>query len=487
MTCKSCPIIAGKQGITATVGARSVNECKARCAPGKYFDEAVGLCRSCGHGRYQPNEGSFGCFSCAVGETTRSSEATALSDCRPQCRPGHQLSSIGVCEPCPAGFYRSNQSPACEQCPSDTTTATIGSTSVSDCSLTICALGHFWNRTTDSCDACPKGSYMDRRAREESCESCPPDTSTEQTGAVSKEQCANPCLVDGRVQLCPANAYCVLRRQSLSYACECKPRYKKVLVLSNGAQTISSEEAALLTNGELVGAQEQCVHVCDSHCENGGRCEVQLDTNRPICTCPVHFYGERCEKRSDFVYIAGGIGAVVLLLVLLVLLVWMICVRTGTGRGIRSPLKKMSVQCVPGAGDTYSTMGGLGLGALAPGSLYYAPSAQLGVPATYAESIAPSHHSTYAHYYDDEEDAWEMPNFYNETYLKESLAKAVGASNGSNAFSNGIVNPAMNVHGASNPSLYGNKDDLYDRLRRHQYQGKKGTFSSFFLLLLTQN
>ena len=38
-----------------------------------------------------------------------------------------------------------------------------------------------------------------------------------------------------------------------------------------------------------------------------------------------------------------------------------------------------------------------------------------GAPAPYAESIAPSHHSTYAHYYDDEEDGWEMPNFYNET------------------------------------------------------------------------
>lgn len=41
-----------------------------------------------------------------------------------------------------------------------------------------------------------------------------------------------------------------------------------------------------------------------------------------------------------------------------------------------------------------------------------------GAPAPYAESIAPSHHSTYAHYYDDEEDGWEMPNFYNETYMK---------------------------------------------------------------------
>lgn len=46
-----------------------------------------------------------------------------------------------------------------------------------------------------------------------------------------------------------------------------------------------------------------------------------------------------------------------------------------------------------------------------------------GAPTPYAESIAPSHHSTYAHYYDDEEDGWEMPNFYNETYMKGKQCK----------------------------------------------------------------
>lgn len=83
-----------------------------------------------------------------------------------------------------------------------------------------------------------------------------------------------------------------------------------------------------------------------------------------------------------------------------------------------------------------------------------------GAPTPYAESIAPSHHSTYAHYYDDEEDGWEMPNFYNETYMKESLH-------------NGI-NGKMNSLARSNASIYGTKDDLYDRLKRHAYPGKKG-------------
>lgn len=85
-----------------------------------------------------------------------------------------------------------------------------------------------------------------------------------------------------------------------------------------------------------------------------------------------------------------------------------------------------------------------------------------GAPTPYAESIAPSHHSTYAHYYDDEEDGWEMPNFYNETYMKESLHNGIS------------VNGKMNSLARSNASIYGTKDDLYDRLKRHAYPGKKG-------------
>ena len=61
-----------------------------------------------------------------------------------------------------------------------------------------------------------------------------------------------------------------------------------------------------------------------------------------------------------------------------------------------------------------------------------------------------------------------MPNFYNETYMKDGLH----AQN------------KMNSLARSNASLYGGqvppgqvpngaKDDLYDRLRRHAYQGKK--------------
>ena len=57
---------------------------------------------------------------------------------------------------------------------------------------------------------------------------------------------------------------------------------------------------------------------------------------------------------------------------------------------------------------------------LGPGAeMAHGPNFYYGGPAPYAESIAPSHHSNYAHYYDDEEDGWDMPNFYNnEGFVK---------------------------------------------------------------------
>lgn len=279
LNCKACPIIVNKSGTTSTIGARSVNECKPKCSAGKYYDESIGLCRSCGHGNYQPNEGSFGCFSCGPELTTRSAEAISKDECKPQCKAGYQLSVLGQCEPCAVGYYRTASMSSCEQCPSENTTANLGSVSIRDCNLKICPIGHFLNKTIEECTPCPKGYYMEYRQREESCESCPQDTSTEDIGATSRDQCQNPCLVNGKLSLCQANAYCVLHKKSLSYSCECKPKYKKII-------------------NEL--DQDTCVHVCEDYCLNGGKCDVNLETNKPSCICPVNFYGEKCEKKSEF-------------------------------------------------------------------------------------------------------------------------------------------------------------------------------------------
>merc|ERR1712213_94628 len=158
----------------------------------------------------------------------------------------------------------------------------------------------------------------------------------------------------------------------------------------------------------------------------------------PYCQCAGSFTGQQCQEKSEFAYIAGGVAGSVVFLILLVLLIWMICVRANRTR--KTPEKILSAAAEQNGSQV---------------NFYY------GAPAPYAESIAPSHHSTYAHYYDDEEDGWDMPNFYNEGYMKQGLA---GGEKGHSL-------------GRSQGSLYGNKEELYDRLKRHAYQpgqGKKG-------------
>lgn len=205
-------------------------------------------------------------------------------------------------------------------------------------SLAVCNEGEYLHLDLasgfESCELCPKGSYQNSKQRDTSCVPCPPDTTTNRTGSTSEAQCTNPCLVNGKVQLCQANSYCVFHKESQSYACECKPKYRKAF---------SEEESP-------EDRHEVCLYVCDDYCTNGGRCSVNSETNRPQCDCPANFFGEKCERKSEFIYIAGGIGAAVLFIILMVLLIWMICVRTSSHRG--SFGKKLSIPTLPTTGKS---------------------------------------------------------------------------------------------------------------------------------------
>ncbi|UYV83192.1 clec-78 [Cordylochernes scorpioides] len=412
VSCKACPTIAGRQGVTLGTGARSSEECKERCSAGKYFDETVGLCRPCGYGLYQSEEGSFACTPCGPGLTTRSNQAVSVQECRAECDAGLQLSHAGTCEPCPIGFYRPRGVPACQQCPPGRTTSGPGAARLEDCALEICRPGQFLNNSEGRCEPCPRGSYQDRPQRDSACLPCPAQTTTGKPGATSETDCSNPCMVDGQMRLCQAYAFCAFRNDTGNFSCQCQDKY--------------TEDPA----------SKECLYQCKDYCQNGGTCDFHPDTNKPRCSCLSNFYGEQCEKKSEFVFIASGIAGAVVVVIIIVLLIWMICVRINR----KNRPKKMAE---PPGGDLAGSQT----------NFYY------GAPAPYAESIAPSHHSTYAHYYDDDDDGWEMPNFYNETYMKDTLHHP-GKNNTTN--------------GHSNPSLYGTKDELYDRLRRHQYQGKKG-------------
>ncbi|OXA46315.1 Signal peptide, CUB and EGF-like domain-containing protein 2 [Folsomia candida] len=402
--------IAGKAGVTKILGAKSPKECKERCSAGKYFDESSELCKSCGYGQYQPDEGQFTCRLCGLGKTTRTTDAVSELECRDECSNGQQLSSEGVCVPCPRGTYRTQGiHPACVSCPHERTTQSTGATNVDDCTLPICRPGSYLNTTDNRCVHCERGTYQPEE-QQTICIACPADTSTKHTGSTKYEDCSNPCNVNGAETHCDTNAFCVHVPETHDFRCECKPGFN--------------------------GTGDLCFDLCEGFCHNEGKCSKDKK-GQPFCTCSGSFVGKRCMEKSDFAYIAGGIASIVFVIILLFLLIWMICVRS-TKR--KEPKKLLAASTIP------DPTGGSQV------NFYYgAPSA-----APYAESIAPSHHSTYAHYYDDEEDGWDMPNFYNETYMKE-----------------GFGNGQLNSLARSNASLYGNKDDLYDRLRRHAYQGKK--------------
>ncbi|XP_077268738.1 sushi, von Willebrand factor type A, EGF and pentraxin domain-containing protein uif isoform X1 [Temnothorax americanus] len=406
LRCSSCPVIAGRPSVTVGPGARSAADCKERCPAGKYYDDVAGLCRNCGHGFYQPNEGSFSCLLCGLGKTTRTSEAVSREECRDECGSGQQLAVEGKCEPCPRGTYRTQGVQAsCQSCPLGRTTPNMGSAAIEECSLPVCEPGTYLNGTLNECVECKKGTYQSE-PQQTFCIPCPPNTSTKGSTATSKADCTNPCETSGEEMHCDANAYCLLIPETSDFKCECKPGY-------NGTGTV-------------------CTDVCLGFCDNEGVC-LKDSRGQPSCRCSGSFTGKHCTEKSEFFYITGGIAGGVILIIIVVLLVWMICVRASR----KKEPKKMLTPATDQNGSQVN--------------FYY------GAPTPYAESIAPSHHSTYAHYYDDEEDGWEMPNFYNETYMKESL------HNGGK----------MNSLARSNASIYGTKDDLYDRLKRHAYTGKK--------------
>jgi len=412
LACTKCPLIQDVEGITKAEGADTIDDCKQRCSVGQKYSDESGICINCGFGKYQPKEGQFECLSCGNGLTTRSGTASSVDECRPDCLDGFQMGPAGECEVCPVGSYRSRDKDVdwreCRKCPEDRTTSRAGSKSLDDCSIPICVAGHYLNATYNDCVPCEVGKYQSNN-QETYCLDCPAGTSTASTGSTGADQCIDPCKGDNVT--CHKHAICLFKGSN-KYECQCKHGYKDTSPLEQKGRN--------------------CVDKCDGYCRNNGVCLLDKQ-GEAQCQCAGSFTGKNCAEKSEFAYIAGGIAGAVLFVIVLVLLVWMICVRSARNR------QKSSEKFAPSVGDMTGSQV----------NFYY------GAPAPYAESIAPSHHgSTYAHYYEDEEDGWGMPNFY-DTYGKNSK---MARSNGS-LYNAGMYAPQ-----------YAPQGELYDRLGKHAYQ-----------------
>lgn len=408
LECKKCPAKDGMDAITRSKGASSAGSCFQKCSAGRFFDFPKRECRPCGYGYFQPSEGQVKCDRCDVGMTTGVEEAVSKEECREECQGGYQLTSGKGCEACAKGTFRTTQiHRSCMPCPANITTAGTGAQSADACILPVCQPGTYLIGKDGiyNCMPCAKGSYQPETMASE-CLKCPDSTSTKAMGSTSKDECYNPCQDSGEEVLCDANADCLYLIEKDEYVCECKSGFNKT------------------DTGD-------CLDNCNNFCKNEGECKKD-NVGMPFCECTGSFTGKKCQTKSQFLFVASGVAGAAVFIIILVLLVWMIC--------LRSTKKQDTKKILPP-----TTMDPAG----SQVNFYY------GQPAPYAESIAPSHHSNYA-YYDDEEDTWEMPNFpnlYNDTYAKSGY--------GNNSLAR------------SNASIYGNKEDIYDRLRKHAYQGKK--------------
>ncbi|XP_033757427.1 proprotein convertase subtilisin/kexin type 5-like [Pecten maximus] len=196
------------------------------CATGSYRTQGVEIacnagykrvgtdsCMECLIGTYQPEKWQTTCLSCG-GARYRTDQNGSVSQSQFFCESGYEVKN-NTCEACSKGFYKDNSLDVygtCRPCPNNKFTQNNASTSESDCTFYKCGPGYKSNVAGDDCVICPKGSYQPL-SNQQSCEPCPTDQSTRQTGSTSSSQCDTYCEdgkerdSDGNCVECPIGFY----------------------------------------------------------------------------------------------------------------------------------------------------------------------------------------------------------------------------------------------------------------------------------------
>jgi hypothetical protein len=134
--CIQCPpnfYTGGKEGITSVAGCKCNGD-----GPSAVSGNNTG-CGSCDAGFYLEKGVCFACPS----RTTSNAGGVGIQAC--VCPPGHRAVRVAaatanttqtqslVCEPCPRGYFSHTLGSSCTQCGKDTTTLSVGATSLRDC------------------------------------------------------------------------------------------------------------------------------------------------------------------------------------------------------------------------------------------------------------------------------------------------------------------------------------------------------------------
>ncbi|XP_062611525.1 uncharacterized protein LOC134273339 [Saccostrea cucullata] len=265
LTCQMCPV----DFITSADRATSDSNCTIRncTSPGQYRNPADNQCTDCPVGTFNEYKWQDSCTQCPQGYTTRARGMTSRDNCTRDC-PSGQFETQGVCQVCLQGTYRDKtEGFDCKPCPSGYTTQGTGATSRTDCSITNCKVGEFFNDQLQRCELCGNGTYQDQ-PRSSSCKSCGPEGYfTVSLGSTSISACKKFC--DAGNNNCHLAASCT--PTSNSFTCQC--------------------------NQDFQGDGTNCTHKCDlGYCVHG----TCVKSPKLLCQCGTAYLGDRCQIRKDF-------------------------------------------------------------------------------------------------------------------------------------------------------------------------------------------
>ncbi|XP_033732273.1 uncharacterized protein LOC117321797 isoform X2 [Pecten maximus] len=192
--------------------------------------------------------------------------------------------SRGSCTLCPVGTYNALAGQSqCANCSTDWSSEFPGRTSINKCTVSKCPRGYFSINGLPPCSECPKNTYSTTIGTT-SCTSCGSDKRTVSTGTISEDQCMDKCPVGyfsptgyhPDCRACPANFYQDQEGQTMCIECP-----------SNQ-----------YTVGETSASFSDCVptsNLCSpSPCQNGGSC-VPNNFHSYTCSCTDNFFGSDCS------------------------------------------------------------------------------------------------------------------------------------------------------------------------------------------------
>ncbi|CAD5124417.1 DgyrCDS12702 [Dimorphilus gyrociliatus] len=329
--CTMCP----NNTFTYNSGSLSRDDCKPVCERGMISSSKLPPCRQCPVDTYwiSPEK----CQACPTGtETEGRTGAKSLEECRARCKPGEfSVTGRAPCRKCPKGFYQNlDGSTTCKECQSDETTASEGADDASLCiSSRVCQPSPCLNgncnvknhRAICNCQAGWTGDLCDQNIDE--CASNPCFYDGKCTDKVNDFECeckkrikisfeekSNQAPSDGNVlayssnqgatregcmQTCKEDSSCTnALYQTLDSRC--------ILFKGEGTSFVPYPNSLLFikkqTESDAYSGKRCEIEANDclnNQCANGGMCQ-DLDGNyKCLCLTTSIFSGQFCEQSQD--------------------------------------------------------------------------------------------------------------------------------------------------------------------------------------------